>query len=95
MNDAAYLPAAASAGSAIGGLTSLGSAWPTQRYQDRAKRLLQDKGRRQSLYKQFIIEASKLYADALSHRQIGHFSACQCLRPDQSNAHSVEPRRGR
>jgi hypothetical protein len=68
MNDAAYLPAvAALAGSAIGGLTSLASAWLTQRHQDRAKRLLQDKGRRQSLYKQFIIEASKLYAEALSH----------------------------
>jgi hypothetical protein len=68
MNDATYLPAAAAlAGSAIGGLTSLGSAWLTQRYQDRAKQLLQDKGRRQSLYKQFIIEASKMYADALSH----------------------------
>jgi hypothetical protein len=68
MNDTAYLTAvAALAGSTIGGLTSLASAWLTQRYQDRAKRLLQDKGRRQSLYKQFINEASKLYADALSH----------------------------
>jgi hypothetical protein len=68
MTDAAYLPAvAALAGSAIGGLTSLASAWLTQRHQDRAKRLLQDKGRRQSLYKQFIDEASKLYADALVH----------------------------
>jgi hypothetical protein len=68
MNDTAYLTAvAALAGSAIGGLTSLASAWLTQRHQDRVKRLLQEKGRRQSLYKQFINEASKLYADALSH----------------------------
>jgi hypothetical protein len=68
MNNTAYLPAvAALAGSAIGGLTSLASAWLTQRHQDRAKLLLQDKGRRQSLYKQFINEASKLYADALSN----------------------------
>jgi hypothetical protein len=68
MSDPAYLPAvAALAGSAIGGFTSLASAWLTQRHQDRAKRLLQDKGRRQSLYKQFIVEASKLYADALVH----------------------------
>jgi hypothetical protein len=68
MNDTAYLTAvAALAGSTIGGLTSLASAWLTQRHQDRAKRLLQDKGRRQSLYKQFIVEASKLYADALTH----------------------------
>jgi hypothetical protein len=68
MSDPAYLPAvAALAGSAIGGLTSLASAWLTQRHQDRAKQLSQDKGRRQLLYKQFIDEASKLYADALVH----------------------------
>jgi len=68
MSDPAYLPAvAALAGSAIGGLTSLASAWLTQRHQDRAKQPSQDKGRRQLLYKQFIDEASKLYADALVH----------------------------
>ena len=66
--NAAYLPAlAALAGSAVGGLTSLASAWLTQNHQDRAKRVLQDKGRRQKLYKRFIDEASKLYADALAH----------------------------
>ena len=65
-----YLTAlAALAGSAIGGLTSLASAWLTQRSQDRARRLSQDKVRRQKLYKQFIDEASKLYADALVHDQ--------------------------
>jgi hypothetical protein len=68
MSDTTYLTAAAAlAGSTIGGLTSLASAWLTQRHQERAKQLLHDKGRRQSLYKQFIIEASKLYADALTH----------------------------
>jgi hypothetical protein len=66
--DAAYLPAvAALAGSAIGGLTSFASAWLTQHHQDRANRVLRDKGRRQKVYKQFIDEASKLYADALVH----------------------------
>ena len=65
-----YVPAlAALAGSAIGGLTSLASAWLTQHSQDRARRLSQDKVRRQKLYKQFIDEASKLYADALVHDQ--------------------------
>jgi hypothetical protein len=64
----AYLPAlAALAGSALGGLTSFASAWLTQHHQDRARRLSQDKARRQKLYKQFIDEASKLYADALVH----------------------------
>jgi hypothetical protein len=63
-----YLPAlAALAGSAIGGLTSLGSAWLTQRHQDRANRLSREKTRRQKLYKQFVEEASRLYADALAH----------------------------
>jgi hypothetical protein len=66
--DTAYVPAlAALAGSAIGGLTSLASAWLTQLHQDRNKRLSQDKTGRQKLYKQFIDEASKLYADALVH----------------------------
>jgi hypothetical protein len=63
-----YLPAlAALAGSALGGLTSLGSAWLTLRHQDRANRVSREKTRRQKLYKQFIEEASKLYADALVH----------------------------
>jgi hypothetical protein len=66
----AYLSAlAALAGSAVGGLTSLASAWLTQQHQDRIKRLSQDKTGRQKLYRQFIDEASKLYADALVHEQ--------------------------
>jgi hypothetical protein len=66
----AYLSAvAALAGSAIGGLTSLGSAWLTQQRQDRVARLSQNKARRRKLYRQFIDEASKLYADALVHDQ--------------------------
>jgi hypothetical protein len=68
--DPAYLSAiAALAGSAIGGFTSLASAWLTQNHQDRVKRLSEDKGERQKLYSQFIDEASKLYADALTHEQ--------------------------
>jgi hypothetical protein len=69
--DSTYLPAvAALAGSAIGGLTSFASAWLTQNRQDRARRLSQDKARRQKLYRQFIDEASKLYADAVVHDQV-------------------------
>jgi hypothetical protein len=52
-----------------GGLTSLASAWLTQNRQNRAKRLSQENGRRQKLYKQFIDETSKLYADALAHNE--------------------------
>ncbi len=66
--DSAYVPAlAAFGGSAVGGLTSLAATWLTQRRKDSARRLTQEKTRRQKLYKQFIDEASKLYADALVH----------------------------
>src|SRR4051812_13209986 len=66
----AYLSAlAALAGSAIGGFASLRSAWLNQHHQDRAKRISGDKAKRQKLYRQFIDEASKLYADALVHDQ--------------------------
>jgi hypothetical protein len=65
-----YLPAlAALAGSAIGGLTSFASAWLTQHHQDRTNRLSREKARRRKLYKKFIDEASRLYADALAHDQ--------------------------
>jgi hypothetical protein len=66
--DSAYVPAlAAFGGSAVGGLTSLAATWVTQRRKDSARRLTQERTRRQKLYKQFIDEASKLYADALVH----------------------------
>jgi hypothetical protein len=55
------------AGSATGGLTSLASAWLTLRRQGHTTRLSQDRARRQKLYRLFIDEASKLYADALVH----------------------------
>src|SRR5262245_44808893 len=69
MNSAYVTAFAALAGSAIGALTSLASAWFTQHHQDRVRRLSGDKTRRQKLYKQFINEASKLYADAMVHNQ--------------------------
>src|ERR1700720_2757872 len=63
-----YIPAlAAFGGSAVGGLTSLVATWVTQRRRDSVRRLAQEKTRRQKLYRQFIEEASKLYADALVH----------------------------
>jgi hypothetical protein len=69
MNTVYVSAVAALAGSAIGGLTSFASAWLTQYRQDRSNRLSGEKARRQKLYKQFIDEASKLYADALAHDQ--------------------------
>jgi hypothetical protein len=57
--DSAYVPAlAAFGGSTVGGLTTLAATWLTQRRKDSARRLTQEKTRRQKLYKQFIDEAS-------------------------------------
>jgi hypothetical protein len=61
---------AALAGSVIGGLTSLLAAWLTKRSEAEAQQLAEDRDRRQNLYKQFIDEASRMYADALSHDQV-------------------------
>jgi hypothetical protein len=66
--DPAYLSAiSALAGSAIGGFTSLLASWLTQRVQFSAQMLERDIGRRGDLYKVFIEEASKSYADACEH----------------------------
>jgi hypothetical protein len=66
--DPAYVTAfAALAGSMIGGLTSLTTSWLTQHVQFRAQQLAQDLSRREELYKSFIEEASRWYADAYEH----------------------------
>jgi len=66
--DAAYLSAfAALAGSAIGGLTSIATSWFTQRVQFSAEHRRHDLSTRQDLYRAFIEEASKWYADAYEH----------------------------
>src|SRR5215510_1000285 len=68
--DAAYFSAfAALAGSVIGGLTSLGTSWLTQRSQLGAQRFSRNLERRETLYRDFIHEASRLYADAFEHDQ--------------------------
>lgn len=64
--DTAYVSAlAALSGSVIGGLTSLAASWLTQNVQARTQQLIEDKSRRQKLYKSFVEEASRLYGDAL------------------------------
>ena len=69
--NAAYVSAiAALAGSIIGGLTSFATAWITQRHQANVQWLLQEKTRRQELYRQFIEDPSKLYVDALMHDEV-------------------------
>src|ERR1700749_2531025 len=66
--DMFYIPALASfSGSASGTLASIVTGWVTQRRRDRARRGVRDTSKREELYKDFIQEASRLYADALVH----------------------------
>lgn len=64
--DVAYISAlSALAGSAIGGLTSGLTSWLNQRFQAKAEALAHELSRRQDLYKDFIVAASKTYGEAL------------------------------
>ena len=66
--DAAYVSAfAALEGSAIGGLTSLAASWLTQHVQFSSQQRAVNRNRREELYKSFIEEGSRLYADAFAH----------------------------
>ena len=68
--DAAYISAfSALAGAAIGGSTSFFTAWLTQRAQLRNARHEAERGRLETLYREFISEASRLQGDALSHQK--------------------------
>jgi hypothetical protein len=64
--DVAYLPAlSAIAGSVVGGLTAGITTWLSQRAQARAGQFAHEMSRRDDLYKDFILAASKSYGDAL------------------------------
>ena len=64
--DVAYISAlSALAGSAVGGFTSTVTTWLTQRAQARAGQLAHEFARREDLYRDFIMAASKTYGDAL------------------------------
>jgi hypothetical protein len=58
---------AALGGALIGGLTSFAASWVTQQTQVRAQQVQHKLTRREELYKDFVEEASKLYADSLVH----------------------------
>lgn len=64
--DVAYISAlSALAGSVIGGMTSGVTTWLNQRSQAKAGQMAHELSRRQELYKDFIVAASKTYAEAL------------------------------
>jgi hypothetical protein len=68
--DVGYISAlSALAGSIVGGLTSTGTTWLTQRAQIRAGQMVQGLTRRQDLYRDFIIAASRAYGDALMNSE--------------------------
>jgi hypothetical protein len=61
--------AAALGGASIGGAMSFLGSWIVQRREVRARWLVQDRLRRQDLYKEFVQEASKCFANALQHEK--------------------------
>ena len=58
---------AALSGSLIGGLTALGGSWLRQVAEARLQEEAEDRTTREALYRDFIVEASRLYGDALMH----------------------------
>jgi hypothetical protein len=67
MDSASISAFAALGGALIGGLTSFAASWLTQHTQARLQQLAHKLTRREGLYKNFVEEASKLYADSLVH----------------------------
>jgi hypothetical protein len=66
--DVAYISAlSALLGSVIGGAISGVSSWASQRLQAKSVLLGQDKLRHENPYRDFIVHASRVYADAMMH----------------------------
>jgi hypothetical protein len=65
MIDPLYIPVAAFWGSAAGSVATILSNWVTERRKHRVRRKAFAVSQRHKVYKKFIEEASKLYADAL------------------------------
>ena len=66
--DAEYISAMTGmVGLAVGGFTSLSTVYLTQRAQLKERLLQRDYDKRDSLFAKFMLEASRLYGDALSH----------------------------
>jgi hypothetical protein len=57
------------AGALIGSLANVATTWATHSSQLRDKHQGADFARKQKLFSEFIAEASRLYADALSHQK--------------------------
>ena len=55
-------------GSLVGGVSTFAASWLTQRGQLRLQMLVQQAVKREALYAEFIVEASKRVAEAWSHQ---------------------------
>jgi hypothetical protein len=91
MDHALLSAAAALVGSLIGGVSTFAAYWLTQRVQIRNQRM-QQAVTRETLYAEFILEASRRLADAWSHHAEGPqvvanlYSAIQRMRLTSSRA---------
>ena len=92
MDHALLSAAAALVGSLIGGVSTFAAYWLTQRVQIRNQRLMQHAVTRETLYAEFIVEASRRVADAWSHHAedpqvvANLYSAIQRMRLTSSSA---------
>jgi hypothetical protein len=59
----------------VGGLTSCIATWLSQRAHARAGQLAREMSRRDDLYKDFIVAASKAYGDAILSNEPGEATA--------------------
>ena len=55
-------------GSLVGGVSTLGASWLTQRSQLRAQAIVHEAVKRETLYAEFIIEASRCLTEAWSRQ---------------------------
>ncbi|MEI9988427.1 MAG: hypothetical protein WDM86_00165 [Rhizomicrobium sp.] len=68
--DPSYISALSGlAGAAIGGFTSISTAWVSQFAQFRERTLAGERAKREKLFGDFVTEASRLYGDALTHER--------------------------
>lgn len=91
--DPAILSATAGlVGSLVGGVSTFAASWLTQRGQLRTQTLIQQAVKREALYSEFIVEASKRIADAWSHQAespevvAGLYAAVERMRLTSSTA---------
>ena len=91
MANAILSAASALIGSLIGGMSTLAASWLSLRGRLRAQALVQEAAKREALYAEFIIEASRRLSEAWSHHAespevlAGLYSAHQRMRLTSSD----------